>query len=116
MAWGLSERQARKEREKAERAEEERNRKEEFYRESLRGLGCNFDELDDDQLATAIGDRIRAVSDGIASHEWSRDFIEVAKGENELAGDDLIRIMLNQNWVIIQQNERICRLLEQIGK
>lgn len=77
-------------------------------------MGLNLDELDDCQLHDSIRSRVHFIEAEIAEHEWSRSFTDVMRDENELEGDDLQRIIINQNRILIQQNELIARLLEKM--
>lgn len=114
MAWGdsLFEKVQRQEQERAEAAQKNAERHESFVRETVAEVGMNLTDLDDGALHEAILAGVSRIETGVAEHEWSRDFMDVLHGENELAGDDLLRIMINQNRVLIQQNELIARLLE----
>lgn len=110
----FAERAAEKEAKQAEEVQRERDRRESFVAETVAEVGMNLADLDDAALNEAILSGVARIESGIAEHEYSRSFTDVLHGENELAGDDLIRILVNQNRVIIQQNELITRLLEKL--
>lgn len=113
-AWKLAEKQAEKERRREEAKAQLKENHERFIRDSVSELGLNLDELDDCQLHDSIRSRVHFIEAEIAEHEWSRSLTDVMRDENELEGDDLQRIIINQNRILIQQNELIARLLEKM--
>ncbi len=75
-------------------------------------LGIDFGRLSDVDLAKSIQERACDVSDGMAKHEWDVMFSKIKRDVEDLKGDDLLRVIIDQNWILIQQNELIARLLE----
>lgn len=107
----FAERQAEKEARKAELSRQEQERHDRFIEDSISELGLDFTHLDDTVLANVIAMRVRDVQGAIAEHEYTRSFQDVLHNENQLSGDDLLRLIIEQNWILIQQNELISRLL-----
>ncbi len=105
------EKQQAKEQARKDAAAQKEERRLSFLADARKDLGIDFDEMDRAALAESIRGRARDVSDGIAEHEWNRTITQVMRDEDRLAGDDLLRIIINQNWILIQQNELIARLL-----
>lgn len=106
-----AERAAEKEARQAEARQREQERHDDYVAGTVAEIGMNLADLDDDALHGAILAGVSRIETGVAEHEYARSFEDVLHGENELAGDDLLRILVNQNRVIIQQNELIARLL-----
>ena len=109
-----AERAAGKEARLAEQKQAEAERLQNFKRADLAELGLAFDDYDDGQLEDAVKTNILEVSGMISEHEFGRSFEDVLHGEGGMTLDEKADILIRQNWILIQQNERIARLLERM--
>lgn len=117
--WKLAEKQAEKERqrEEAKRAAAERDEKlaearvEAIYSE-MDDKGLAFGDYDDDELSEKITKSIIELADLQAFGGRSNLDLFLHEKPKEPTTDDLLDVVIRQNWILIQQNERIARLLE----
>ena len=98
----------------AEQKQAEAERLLAYKRADLAELGLTFDDYDDVQLEDAIKTNILAVSGIISEHEYGRSSEDALHEKGEMAIVEKADILIRQNWILIQQNERIARLLEKM--
>lgn len=101
---------------------ERKQRAEEFSRElkearhsavmdQIGDFGLAFDDYDDDELEDRIKANIIALNDLVAFGGLS-DVELLYKQRPQTGAGELLNLLVKQNWIIIQQNERIARLLD----
>lgn len=104
-----------KETERKQRAEEFSRDLKEARRsavmEQIDDFGLAFDDYDDDELEDRIKANIIALNDLVAFGGLS-DVELLYKQRPQTGAGELLNLLVKQNWIIIQQNERIARLLE----
>ena len=107
----------------AKRAEEqlavdERNRsleniRQESLKEDMDQNGLLFDDYDDELLVEKIKANIVRLSDDVAFGGLSNTDLMLNQKPAPPTVESLLDVITRQNWIIIQQNERIARLLEE---